>query len=366
MTAVGAVLLTLIAVELTLRVVGFDPLGEAQASKRPSQKHMFLQQSALPELDYELVPGYEGKVWGSQVQINSHGFRGREVTIVKPPGVQRIVFIGDSITFGNRIAIEDTFPVRLEESIGDPSVQVLNLGVGGYDTLQAVLRLEQLGLKFRPDRVVLVYCINDAGVASVNRRYVERLAGYDAPIYQLRVVQLLAVNRDRLALAKHAKGALDDLQFAKQNRPWIVDVTSDAGVNDRIEQLRSEIDGLELPRDHRFLPWYGSSARIGKLRFSFARLAALADTEGFEVAAVIVPHLDEGEYADSYAIVYEAVRHEAERVGFEIIDVIGSFQAEGLAAVRENAIHPNERGQEIIAERVQEQLFELAPSAPGL
>jgi lysophospholipase L1-like esterase len=310
---------------------------------------------------YELVPGFEGEVWGASVKINSHGIRDREYDVRKPAGTYRIAAIGDSITFGNRLAQELTYSERLEGLFVDRAVEVLNLGVGGYDTLQEVARLEQVGLQFDPDHVVVGYCVNDAGVASVNRKYVERLAGYDSVIYELRVVQLLAVSRDRLEEAGHAEDALDDDLFERENREKIVDVREDAEVVERIERLRKTIEPPVDSRKHRFLPWYVSEARIGKLRFSFERLAELAAAGGFGVTVAIVPHLNEERHAAAYAIVYESIRYEAERVGFGVVDLYDPFSAEGFEGVRTNRIHPDERGHEIIAERIHAHLIHAEP-----
>ena len=54
----------------------------------------------------------------------------------------KIVFIGDSFTFGEGLDDEETLPWRLQESL--PDRNVINHGVGGYGTCQAMLRLSQL------------------------------------------------------------------------------------------------------------------------------------------------------------------------------------------------------------------------------
>jgi lysophospholipase L1-like esterase len=359
-TPVAAVAAVLLLFELGLRVAGYDPLGRARA-EGDAEERLFLQPSDVPGLAYDLVPGFAGRVWGASVRISSQGLRDREFAIPRPPGVRRVAVLGDSITFGNRMALEATYPKRLEVLFGG-RVEVPNLGVGGYDTLQEVLRLERIGLGLDPDHVVLGYCINDAGEASVNVKYVERLAAYDAAIYRLRVVQLFAINRDRLEAAQDAGDALDDGLFVARNRGWIADVTEDPEVTRRIERLRALLAGAVDPREHRFLPWYASAPRIGKLRFAFERLAGLAAAHGFDVTVLILPQLDEGRYAAAYAIAYETVRHEAERVGFDVVNVRERFRDAGFESVRANRIHPNERGHEIIAGLLHQHLLTRDPA----
>lgn len=68
---------------------------------------------------------------------------GRRATGPAPPqAVATIAFIGCSFTQGWAISDEETFAWRVQERF--PSLQVLNLGVGGYGTYQSLLALERL------------------------------------------------------------------------------------------------------------------------------------------------------------------------------------------------------------------------------
>jgi hypothetical protein len=157
-----AVLLALAVVEMGLRIAGYDPLG-----RRSSGRHRFIRPSTNPDLRYELVPGARGLAWRRPVAINSHGFRDQEYTVEKAPGAFRIVVIGDSITFAGNLEAEQRFTEVLEARLLAEGrlVEVLNLGVGGYDTLDEVAFLEHVGIAFDPDLVVVAFCINDLGTA---------------------------------------------------------------------------------------------------------------------------------------------------------------------------------------------------------
>ena len=81
-------------------------------------------------------------------------------------GCYRIVVLGDSITAG--VGIEDldaVFTRRLEGLLNDDgeavSFEVINLGVGGYHTLQEAETLLVSGLRYQPDHVVVAFCVND-------------------------------------------------------------------------------------------------------------------------------------------------------------------------------------------------------------
>ncbi len=123
-------------------------------------REMF-QLSSNPRLGYELRP----LARDSDTTLNSAGFRDREFTLEKPPGVFRIVAIGDSVTFGRPKSRDETFSKHLERllnacSLG-PRFEVLNLGVIGYNAVQIAERLRVLGMKYAPDLVLYGYVLND-------------------------------------------------------------------------------------------------------------------------------------------------------------------------------------------------------------
>lgn len=99
---------------------------------------------------------------------NSMGFRAMaEPPGPKAPGTRRIVFLGDSFTFGEGVEEEDVFSARVSVRMnaaraGGHRYEVFNLGVGGYNTEQEVALLRNFAIKLQPDVVVLVYTLNDA------------------------------------------------------------------------------------------------------------------------------------------------------------------------------------------------------------
>lgn len=160
--------------EAVVRLAGAAPeVAEVQRGR--------LRISANPRLLFEPVPKMEvaGVPSGAEEYrgvSNSLGYRDREHAPAKPPGVYRIVVIGDSITAGYQVErTEDTFPALLEAALqregheagdaGDADdagdIEVLNFGVTGYNTAQEVETLRSRALRFAPDLVILAYCHND-------------------------------------------------------------------------------------------------------------------------------------------------------------------------------------------------------------
>lgn len=123
------------------------------------------QPVADPRLSFAHRPNTSAFLMGVPFAINSAGLRDREFTREKPAGVYRIVWLGDSTTVGWGVPLEGTAPKLLERDLNaSPAgrVEVLNAGVGNYDTVQEVEHYLTIDRAFHPDLVILEYFINDA------------------------------------------------------------------------------------------------------------------------------------------------------------------------------------------------------------
>jgi lysophospholipase L1-like esterase len=102
---------------------------------------------------------------GVPFSINSARLRDREFPREKSPGVYRIVWLGDSTTVGWGVPLAGAAPKILERELNTSrrgGVEVLNAGVGNYDTVQEVEHYLTIDRSFHPDMVILEYFINDA------------------------------------------------------------------------------------------------------------------------------------------------------------------------------------------------------------
>ena len=112
---------------------------------------------------WNLKPGLRKYTYGGfMLNSNSQGIRGTaEYTLEKHDSVQkRILAIGDSFTFGDDIDDDETYPAMLQSLLG-PQYEVLNMGIHGYGHDQSLLKLEQEGLKFKPDIIIFAYGLWD-------------------------------------------------------------------------------------------------------------------------------------------------------------------------------------------------------------
>ena len=147
-----------------LKVYNVDMRGVNQASK-------------IPGLIYELKPGAERMLkmgdHTATYKINSVGMRDHEYPLVKGNRIFRIVCLGDSVTFGAGVELGQVYPKVLEKLLNTKSdeirYEVLNFGVGGYNTAQEAVALKEKALQYRPDLVLVGFNLNDGSpTASLN------------------------------------------------------------------------------------------------------------------------------------------------------------------------------------------------------
>ena len=155
--ALGAGLLVMLALgEIALRVIGLGhPYYSAPELYRRSDD---------PRVLFEPRPGFDGFSEGVWLTTNSRGLRERELPLAKPSGTRRVVFVGDSVTFGAGVEDDEPFPRLLEADVNASTagpIETVNTGVVGYNTVQELARLEQAGLPYQPDVVVLTFVVND-------------------------------------------------------------------------------------------------------------------------------------------------------------------------------------------------------------
>jgi lysophospholipase L1-like esterase len=122
--------------------------------------------SSNPDLGHEHAPKRRSHLMGVDVETNSRGLRDREFSYDRLPGKQRIVMLGDSLTLGWGVPIENTFSKRIEKMYDENGIQteVINTGVGNYNTVQEVTFFLTEGFKYKPDIVVLNFFVNDAEI----------------------------------------------------------------------------------------------------------------------------------------------------------------------------------------------------------
>jgi len=123
-----------------------------------------------PLIGHVQKPNSVARLMGVSVETNSDGFRDKEYPLLKG-GKYRIIVLGDSLAFGWGVEQEDTFENILETELNKTRpTEIINFGAGNYNTEQEVNLFLEKGLKYRPDKVVVFYFINDAEIAQKKSR----------------------------------------------------------------------------------------------------------------------------------------------------------------------------------------------------
>ena len=96
--------------------------------------------------------------------INNQGFRNdRDFEYEKPEGIIRVISLGDSHTQGLEVRQDYTFSAIMEKYLKaqGPNAEVINAGICGFSTAEELLFLENEGIKYKPNFVVLGFFAND-------------------------------------------------------------------------------------------------------------------------------------------------------------------------------------------------------------
>tara|TARA_B110000027_G_C16083107_1_gene284583 strand:+ start:269 stop:1288 length:1020 start_codon:yes stop_codon:yes gene_type:complete len=126
-----------------------------------------------PKLPYTMLKNSKTKsILGNEILINSHGFRDYEYNKNKDVNTYRILVLGDSTTYGYGIKMEHSYPKVLENLLNknfkDKKIEVLNLGVSGFNFIDYYNLYIEYGAQFQPDSIIIGVMKNDYILNSLN------------------------------------------------------------------------------------------------------------------------------------------------------------------------------------------------------
>jgi hypothetical protein len=97
---------------------------------------------------------------------NALGYRDLDRAIPKPPGVRRLLSLGDSFAWGASIEFDDTYAQRVGRALNrrrpGESWEVIQLSLPGMNTVEQASQLVEEGFAYGPDAVVLGFVLNDS------------------------------------------------------------------------------------------------------------------------------------------------------------------------------------------------------------
>lgn len=253
-------------------------------------------------------------------QINSKGFRGKEFTDQKNPGVFRILAIGDSITFGLFIPEEKTYFKLLEEKLNQTfaplKFEVISVGIPGYTSYQGRQLLEKELLAYSPDAVIAYFGGNNEFSRSfyTDREYAALMnSSLEKLSKKIYAVNLLASTIKRLMPAD----------------------------NDKSKQTKLRVPPTDFSDD-------------------LVEIAKFTAQSNIALILVIPPHSTKNEpIAEEYSSLVRTFKG-----ALSLADIDEAFKQQGADALfASDNVHPNEAGHQVIAEKIYEIIVEKTQQA---
>jgi lysophospholipase L1-like esterase len=281
------------------------------------------QSSADPRIGHEHRPLSAARLMGVDVRINSRKLRDREIPYDRTANTLRVMMLGDSFTEGWGVAFDDIFSKRIERLYAGEGVaaEVINAGVGNYNTVQEARYFLTEGYRYAPDIVVVNFTYNDA--EPVPRSHEPGL------------------------IERHCRACV----FL-------------AG---RLDAL-SRLIGVRPAWSDYYLGLYGDGAAPGwqAAKGALRDLAAYCRARGIKLLVANFPELHD---VRNYRLgrITGLIRAAAEAEGAGFIDLLPAVAHEDPAGlwVTPGDVHPNARGNQLFAEALFTALRALGPPRPA-
>ncbi|MGD9644508.1 MAG: SGNH/GDSL hydrolase family protein [Pirellulales bacterium] len=304
--------------------------------------------------------GYFDEDNGVPMEVNVLGLRGPLVSPAKPPGVFRILGLGDSFTFAVGVREPDTFLRRLETTLNAQSpastsdavaspddsatvptnaaptnaapsptaptrYEVLNAGTQGYNIRDEVLYLEGRWLALSPDLVLINFYLNDAYADNAFLNMGEALGIYEAPVGLGRFSYLADLVQHQLAVRRQRRAT--EAYY--------------------LESFFAEADRYLGNPSALSTDWQLSHDAL-------AHAVELGREHGFRVALVIWPELYDLDGDYPFDSIHKLVRQTCSQLGVPVLDLLDTFR--GLKAetlwVHPSDHHPNEEANRLAADAI--------------
>ena len=329
---------TLVVLEGSFRILGIKPHYPTQrrnmvlrAPNGPAERapHAFIPLSTARSTYGSDPRGYFGPGHSIDHVHNSAGWRDIEHSLEKPPGVLRVMGLGDSYLYGRGVRYEDIVLTRvgkmLEAANSDGvSVETINTGVPGTNTVDQRDLLRERGWEYDPDLVILFFVLNDVEQNLSERRptidfFRNYTAVYQDPDALSRFSMLWGWGRQRVQTTWGARtyGRRSVATFVENHAGWL--------------ESREALNDIHRQAQERDVP----------------------------LLVVIFPFFHEldGEYP--LQVIHDMVRAHCVSVGIPVLDLRDQYRRYNGPELRvhETDQHPNEIAHEIAADATTEYIL---------
>jgi lysophospholipase L1-like esterase len=339
-----------LSVAIAIFVVSGEVLSRAlnlvdRLNDFPRRLFMASDDARLP---YVMRPGIETEVRGMHVRVNAHGLRGPDVAQRPVPDVHRVLALGDSVTFGQGMSVEEAFPAVLERELNERGAgrwEVVNAGVEGYDTQAELAYLERRGLALAPRTVVVGFNLNDfdrppvlGGLGVLTNDQSERMASHSLANYSEFYLVLRWLVRTRAGTRPIGVPAAAQVPHTPGEAFQPLDRY--------VSALRKAY--YRQPNDERWTV----------LEESLRGLGAVARQRGLRVVIAIIPDGDQIGVDAPDLVPQERLLALCARERLECVDLHPAFAAQaGAGPLFLDIMHPNAAGQRIIAATLADRLL---------
>ncbi len=286
-----------------------------------------------PDLGWTTRPGLDE----DGTHSTARGLRGtREVPHERTPGVPRILFVGDSYTFGFNADDEHVFSRVLERDLL-PGWEAPNLGVSGHGPDQILLRYERDGVAYSPD--VVVFGLYVRGYFRNSKSF----RGYAKPWFELQEGELVLKGTPVVAPAE----LYDDYVTGRRRiGGWRYSyLLGSIGSNVAQAMERDSVD----PESE---DW-----RV--MRAILARFRDRARAAGSRPILMIFPHRAEKHAGSVYEQIEQLTVATASELGLACLELSEGFEAAlerepepPMTRPREIGGHLSDRGNRVVAEQI--------------
>lgn len=123
----------------------------------------------------------------ARYRLNSSGFRGPDIGPKDIAGKGVILGLGDSFTFGQGVAWEETYLRRLEARLNSDPVRrtpvvTVNAAKPGWNTVNELRFLTERGFSYRPGMVIVQFTLNDPELSPYYLLPILPWAGWEARV----------------------------------------------------------------------------------------------------------------------------------------------------------------------------------------
>ncbi|MEK7166182.1 MAG: SGNH/GDSL hydrolase family protein [Patescibacteria group bacterium] len=149
--SIGICAAVLISAEVILRIQNPTPVSGNCYTYDPVLHHTFKPNSTCAQFSADRQVDYN---------INSLGFRDREIESAKTPGTYRILMLGNSFTEGKGVRIEDAVSRQLENLLNnnqkpEKKYEVINAGIQGASPILEYLLIKKKVTQIKPDLIII-------------------------------------------------------------------------------------------------------------------------------------------------------------------------------------------------------------------